>query len=166
MSEVHNLDIKCIVEQERLLRFGSFDEDAAWGLGLRLRELARERSVAVTIEVRLGREQVFLCAMPGTTASNADWARRKRNTAELLGRSSYLAGLEFERDGKSLEGLMGLPTRDYAKHGGAFPIKLTGGLCIGVVTVSGLPERDDHLLIVEVLAELCGITFEQVNFPT
>src|SRR5258706_4850506 len=82
-------DIARIAEQERRLRFASFNEDTAWELGSRLRQLAVERGVAVAIEVRLARETVFFCAMPGTSAANADWARRKRNTAELLSRSSY-----------------------------------------------------------------------------
>uniref|UniRef100_UPI0018EA072A heme-binding protein n=1 Tax=Pelomonas sp. KK5 TaxID=1855730 RepID=UPI0018EA072A len=83
-------------------------------------------------------------------------ARRKRNTVELLGRSSYGIGREHARSGSSLEASMGLPTRDYAKHGGAFPIALADGTVIGVVTVSGLPQREDHAMVVEVLAGLCG----------
>ena len=74
-------DLACIAEQERRLKFDQFNEDTAWELGSRLRSLAGSRGAAVSIEVRLARETVFFCAMAGTAAANADWARRKRKTA-------------------------------------------------------------------------------------
>jgi len=157
-------DIARIALQEQRLRFPAFNEETAWQLGTALRELARSRGVAVTVEIRLARETVFFQAMPGTSASNADWARRKRNTVELLGRSSYGVGREHARDGNSLEASMGLPTRDYANHGGAFPITLADGSRVGVVTVSGLPQRDDHAMVVEALAALCGVPLDDVRF--
>jgi uncharacterized protein (UPF0303 family) len=52
---------------------------------------------------------------------------------------------------------MGLPLRDYADHGGSFPISVKGVGCVGAVTVSGLPQREDHALVVQVLAQMCGV---------
>jgi uncharacterized protein (UPF0303 family) len=147
-------DLEQLADQEGLLRFPRFAEDAAWELGTRLRDAAMARGVAVAIEVRLLRETVFFCAMPGTTPENADWARRKRNTVELLQRSSYVVGLSLKRDGMSLEEKMGLPLRDYASHGGSVPIRVEGVGCVGAVTVSGLPQREDHELVVEALTAL------------
>ena len=46
---------------------------------------------------------------------------------------------------------MGLPDRDYAPHGGSFPLRILGSGCIGSITVSGMPEFDDHEMIVNVL---------------
>jgi uncharacterized protein (UPF0303 family) len=150
-------DLACIAEQERRLRFQHFDEDTAWALGSRLRTLAAARCASVTIEVRLARETVFFCAMPGTAPANADWTRRKRNTTELLARSSYAVGLSLRRDQASLQTSMGLPERDYASHGGSFPILTAGSGCIGSVTVSGLPQRDDHWLVAEALAAMLNV---------
>jgi uncharacterized protein (UPF0303 family) len=155
-------DLARIAEQERRLRLPRLDEEVAWELGSRLRALAAARGVAVTIEVRLARETVFLCAMPGTSAGNADWARRKRNTVELLGRSSYGVGRSLELEGTSLEAKQGLPLRDYASHGGGIPPRVAGGACLGVATVSGLPQRQDHALVVEALAALCGVPLAEV----
>jgi uncharacterized protein (UPF0303 family) len=45
----------------------------------------------------------------------------------------------------------GLELKDYAPHGGCFPILLAGTGCVGTVAVSGLPQREDHALVVEVL---------------
>jgi uncharacterized protein (UPF0303 family) len=45
---------------------------------------------------------------------------------------------------------------DYALAGGGFPIRLEGTGVIGAITVSGLPERDDHCLVVDALCDHLG----------
>jgi uncharacterized protein (UPF0303 family) len=40
---------------------------------------------------------------------------------------------------------------DFAAHGGSFPIHVKGIAVIGAVSVSGLPQRADHELVVEAL---------------
>ena len=150
-------DLERIAEQERRLQFTHFGAAQAWALGAALKAMAESRGVAVAIEIRIARETVFFYAMPGTAPTNADWARRKRNSVELLHKSSYRIGLELQRDGGSLEDRMGLALRDHASHGGSFPLKLAGSGCIGAVTVSGLPQRDDHAMVVEALAALAGV---------
>jgi uncharacterized protein (UPF0303 family) len=101
--------------------------------------------------------------MPGTSPANADWARRKRNVVELLHRPSYAVGLEEARDGRSVLAQMGLADRDFASHGGSFPILVEDVGCIGSVTVSGLPQRDDHGLVVEALATRCGVEVADIR---
>lgn len=155
-------DIAGIAEQERRLVLTHFDADLPWSLGCALKSMADERGLAVTIEVRVARETVFLFAMPGCTPANADWARRKRNTVERLHRSSYRVGCELRRDDTSLEQEMGLRLRDYASHGGSFPLTLAGVGCIGAVTVSGLPQRVDHAIVVEALAALCHVPLAEI----
>src|SRR5260221_12861533 len=150
-------DLARVREQERVLRYTRFDHASAWELGTRLRAAAEAREVSITIEVRLLRETIFFCAMPGTTPENSDWARRKRNTVELLQRSSYGVGLSLKQEGLTLEQKMGLPARDHASHGGSFPIRVDGVGCVGAATVSGLPQREDHELWAAVVAEMCGL---------
>jgi uncharacterized protein (UPF0303 family) len=79
-----------------------------------------------------------------------------------LRRSSYAVGLELEQRKTSLTKQIAVEARDYATHGGCFPITIQGSVCIGTVTVSGLPQRDDHELAVEVLAELLGQPLEEL----
>lgn len=160
MSKLSDTDI--LEGQELRLRFRSFDLGTAWDLGARLRALAEERGLSVLIEVRLGKRTVFLSAMPGTGPDNADWARRKANTVELLERSSYRVGLSTA-GGETIHERMGLALADYATAGGGFPICLVSGLCVGAVVVSGLPQREDHKLVVEVLAEMIGVAIEEVQ---
>lgn len=162
MTTTLDADLRRLAEQEQRLVLPQFDADTAWQIGERLRALARERGVAVTIEIRHGRDTVFLHAMPGTSPANADWARRKRNSVELLQQSSYRIGRALEKEGSTLEAKMGLPLRDHASHGGAVPVRVRGVGCVGVVTVSGLPQRDDHNLVIEVLAPLAGVDLAEV----
>ena len=158
-------DLDRIAEQEARLRLPTWSEAVAWQLGCRLRELALARGQSITIEARLSRETVFLCAMPGTAPTNADWARRKHNTVETLQRSSYAVWLQLALEGgQSLEAKLALPARDHAAAGGCVPIRLAdGGACVGTLTVSGLPQRADHQLVTEVLAEHLGLPFDDIR---
>jgi len=154
-------DLARLELQEQRLQFARFDADTAWTLGLALRDAAKAKGVAVTIEIRIGEHTAFFHAMPGTAPVNADWARRKRNTSELMDESSYRVGRRLALDGGSLEAKLGVATRDYAAHGGAVPLRI-GGTRIGTVTVSGLPQRDDHVMVIEALAALAGVPPDEI----
>ena len=158
-------DLAKIAIQEERLQFQDFDADTAWKLGNRLKANAETRGVAVTIEIRVGKETIFFFAMQGAKPENADWARRKRNVVDLLWRSSYAVGLALQEEQSSLEAKMGLPLRDYTAHGGSFPIRVVGVGTIGTVTVSGLPQRDDHAMLVEELAGMLGVPLSEVALP-
>ncbi|GIG88675.1 heme-degrading domain-containing protein [Plantactinospora endophytica] len=142
-------------EQEERLQFDRFDHDDAWGLGSRLVGLARERGYAVTVDIRLGDQQVFHYALPGTSADNDDWIERKIRVVRRFGHSSYLVGQGYRDAGTTFEERQ--PHLDpalYAAHGGCFPIILRGTGPVGTVTVSGLPQLEDHRLVVEALGLL------------
>lgn len=145
-----------VAAQEAQLRCAPAGADAAWRLGCMLREAALARGAALVIEVRLAGHTVFFCAMPGTVPAHADWVRRKRNTAELQGVSSYAAGLALRSEAGTLQDKFGLPARDYAAYGGSIALRSEDGLVWGCATVSGLPQRDDHELVAEVLQRWIG----------
>ena len=90
-------------------------------------------------------------AMVGATPDNWEWIRRKRNVVLRYHRSSYAIGLKHERAQTTLQSTVGLDLKDYSTHGGSFPINLEGTGCVGAITVSGLPQREDHELVVSVL---------------
>ncbi len=73
--------------------------------------------------------------------------------------------MEAARDGRSVLAEMGLDDRDVAAHGGSFPIIVDGIGVVGVATVSGLPQRQDHELVVEALADLCGADLTGARLP-
>ncbi|AYD01229.1 heme-degrading domain-containing protein [Neorhizobium sp. NCHU2750] len=149
-------DIATIAEQERVLVFDEFNADTAWVVGSRLRAVAAERGLAVAIDITCHSMPMFYCALPGSTADNARWVRRKRNVVMNFFRSSYGIGRQLARDETTVQARYGLADADYATHGGSFPITVSGTGCIGAITVSGLPQREDHNLVVSVLCEILG----------
>ena len=136
---------------ERDLVLTRFTHADAWRLGCLLVELATERSLPITIDVRRGPQQVFHAATEGTTPDNDSWVERKMRVVERFGASSYLMGLRARAKGTTFTAQHELPFQEYAAHGGAFPLRVEDVGVIGVVTVSGLAQRDDHLLVVEAL---------------
>jgi uncharacterized protein (UPF0303 family) len=152
-------DLAAIAVQERELHFSHFDENAAWQLGSRLRDFAAARKLGVAIDVRRFGQPLFYAALAGTSPDNAEWVRRKSNLVARFHRSSYAVGLEM---GPSLFEKYALPVAEYAAHGGSFPIRVQGAGAIGSVTVSGLPQRSDHELVVEGLCAELGKDFAKL----
>ncbi|MFG2137158.1 heme-degrading domain-containing protein [Streptomyces sp. NPDC048650] len=144
-------EVARLVAQEERLQFDAFGNDDAWRLGSLLVELARERRAPVAIEIRRGAQQLFHFALPGTSADNDAWLRRKCAVVERYAESSYLVGARFRAKGRTFEESSRLDADRYAAHGGAFPVRLRGTGVVGVVAVSGLPQGDDHALVVEAL---------------
>ena len=157
------LDLEKALAQETILVFEKFDEDDACQLGLLIRE--RGSSLGpIIVEIRsIANDLLFFAASPGTAPANADWARRKRNLVNQLGVSSYALGAQERLGDKTLE-LMALDPRDHAAHGGCFPIRVKGAGMVGTVTVSGLPQREDHKLAVDCIAEYLGIDLGENSF--
>ena len=152
MNATLNDDLARLAFQEEQLQFDAFTSDTAWQLGVRLKEAVEARGKAAAIEIQLHGFPLFYYAMPGTTPDNSDWIRRKRNVVQRFQKSSYAVRLSLRKKGTTLTSQAGLPLRDHADAGGCFPILLRGTGCVGTIAVSGLPMRDDHNVIVEVLA--------------
>ncbi len=150
-------DLKKIALQESRLQFEHFDVNTAWEIGSRLRQLAELAAFPIVIDVQLHNRQVFFSALPGSAPGNAEWVRRKQNVVLRFHQSSYAVGLGLTRDNMTIE-QHGVATADFAPHGGCFPILLRGTGCVGSIAVSGLPQRQDHELIVAVLSEFLGQT--------
>ncbi len=74
-------------------------------------------------------------------------------------------GRLLEQTGLSFGARYNLPEEDYAAHGGCFPIIVEGTGIVGSVTVSGLPQREDHNLVVEGLCLLTGRDNEALRLP-
>jgi uncharacterized protein (UPF0303 family) len=157
-------DLEKIALQEKHLQFEQFDSGVAWDIGARLKAAAEKRGVAVAIDIQLSGHSLFAYAMPGTTPDNLDWIRRKCNVVNRFQRSSYAIGLKLQRDQTTLQAKLGLDLKDYAPYGGCFPIILQGTGCVGTITVSGLPQRDDHMLVVAVLQDYLRVTGENLAF--
>lgn len=155
-------DLDKIAWQEKRLQFKRFDAETAWAIGCALKAAAEKRHASVAIDIQLNGHTLFSYAMAGTTLDNADWIRRKRNVVLRYHQSSYAIGLRHERAGTTLATKAGLALSDFAAHGGCFPILLEGTGCVGTITVSGLPQRDDHAMVVAALQEYLGLDGEDL----
>ncbi|MFM0336428.1 heme-degrading domain-containing protein [Paraburkholderia fungorum] len=155
-------DLQVIVAQEKALVFPHFDADRAWQVGAYLHEVAKARGIAVAIDVRTFGQPLFFSLLDGATPDNVDWVRRKSNTVAHLRRSSYAIGLKMQQASSTLADKHALPATEYASHGGAFPLTVAGAGVIGSITVSGLPQRADHELVVEALCAHLGQDYSKL----
>ncbi len=156
-------DLARIAFQEKQLQFASFNEETAWRLGSYIRDVAVARELSLVVDVRRFGQPLFYAALPGTTPDNVEWVRRKGNVVARFHRSSYAIGREMAEKNSNISDRYGLPVSDYATHGGSFPIRVSGAGVIGSITVSGLPEREDHQLAVEALCVELGKPFESLR---
>lgn len=150
-------DLPIIEAQEAALHWPAFNALVAWQLGSLMRDLLLARNAGGTVEIDLAGQVLFACVTPGATPGQADWIRRKRNTVRRFSRSSYWIGRTLERDGETLPSRHGLELRDFAAHGGGFPLIVRGTGCVGAIVVSGLPQRDDHSLVVSAISQVLGV---------
>lgn len=158
-----NEDLERIGLQERELVLPRLDAGIVWQIGSRLRAMAEERGLAVVIDIRRFGQPLFYVAMDGTTPDNAEWVRRKSNVVARFHSSSYVAALREKLKGTTIYETQGLPLADYATHGGSFALKVAGAGVVGSITVSGLPMRQDHELVVEALCAVLGRSYEELK---
>jgi uncharacterized protein (UPF0303 family) len=143
--------------QEEQLVFTGFSNADAWRLGSAMVTAAIERALPVTIDIRRHGQQLFHVALPGTTAENDSWIERKVNVVNRFAAASYLVGRRLGARGVALDEELGVEPRLFAAHGGAFPIRIRDVGVVGTVTVSGLPQADDHAFVTELLGDVRGI---------
>ena len=159
-------DLERVALQERELVLPRLDAQVAWELGTRLRTLAVERKLALVIDVRRFGQPLFYAALDGATPDNAEWVRRKSNVVARFHRSSYGVAMSQLQKNTTLLERYGLPVADYAAAGGSFPLAVAGAGVVGSVTVSGLPQRSDHELVVEALCSVLGRDFVELRLAS
>ena len=145
------MDIASLEAEAARLILPRFDEATALQLGQTMLELAK--GLPVVINIRNANRTFFHAALPGSEANEQNWVRRKGNTALMTGCASMLVGLRNVERKRSLQ-TDGLAEADYTDHGGAVPIRVTGVGMVAVAAVSGLPQVEDHRLVVKAIEAL------------
>lgn len=158
-------DIETIKRQEAALVFTAFDEAVAFKIGSAIRDRALAENMPIIVDIRTFDRPLFYAAMPGSNASNPDWARRKINVVKRYLRSTYRMVLEQQRPDRSFKPGEGLDVADYVLAGGGFPITVKGAGVIGAITVSGLPERDDHGVVVDAICSYLRLDAAKLALP-
>ncbi|MFT8737309.1 MAG: heme-degrading domain-containing protein [Zymomonas mobilis] len=156
-------DIAAVKEQEKRLILSEFNEDIAWKLGAYIRNIAADKSYPIAITVARFNQPLFYSAMPNSSPDNKNWLRRKAATVAHYFTSSYAVGLKLKKKGENSLSRYGLDDKDYATHGGAFPIRVEKAGIVGYIAVSGLDQREDHELVVQALAAQIGLDPEKTS---
>jgi endoglucanase len=149
--------LAAIARQEQVLQFDAFSSDTALEIGLKLIAMARARKQSVAVNITRNGSLLFYHGMNGTSLEHADWIRRKSNLVNRNGHSSFYIHTEVKNNGGDYDAIPTLDARDYAAHGGAFPLTIRGSGMVGTITVSGLPGAEDHALVVAALKSYLGI---------
>jgi uncharacterized protein (UPF0303 family) len=149
--------IELMTNQEKALVFPHFNRRDGWDLGHVFAELIAEKNLPAPVCIRLPSGLiVFQWAGEGTNPDNEYWMIRKFRLVRDLEQSTLLSAAWFRKKGETLES-RGLDPRRYAAAGGGFPIRVEGSGLAGVVTVSGLPQLEDHALLVEGIGRYLGL---------
>jgi uncharacterized protein (UPF0303 family) len=137
------------------LELPRFDEATALRLGQILVDLALARKLPVVVDIRTADRTLFHAGLPGSAPLNDLWARRKSNTALMFQLPSLLVAARNNAKDENLD-KHGLTGPDYADSGGAVPIRVAGVGVVAVATVSGLPQVEDHKLVVHAIKALAA----------
>jgi uncharacterized protein (UPF0303 family) len=142
-----------LAAEEREIQFSSFTNDDAWELGSALVATGREAGAPIAIEISRNHQRLFHAALAGATPDNASWIERKTRVVHRFGHSSLYVGQASRERGSTFEDEFGLDPQLYAAHGGAFPVIVRNVGPVGAVVVSGLPQVDDHRMVVAALRQ-------------
>jgi uncharacterized protein (UPF0303 family) len=149
--------MEALLKQEQALILPGFDEVTAYDVGSALRAAGLARHAPIVIDIRTAARRLYYTALPGASADNEEWARRKANVVLRCQMSSMRMGLILESKKRPQWPDAALDPKDFAVHGGSFPVRVTGVGVIGAIAVSGLTSREDHDMIVAVLAKRLGL---------
>jgi uncharacterized protein (UPF0303 family) len=145
------LTLADLAAEEEELRLAGFTNDDAWALGSALVDTARREGAPVAIGITRNGQRLFHAALPGSSPDNDAWIERKTRVVDRFGHSSLYMGQLARDAGTTVEEMFGLDPRLFAAHGGAFPILVRSVGPVGVVVVSGLPQIEDHRMVVAAL---------------
>lgn len=143
-----------LAAEEAELQLARFTNGDAWALGSALVARGQAGRLPVAVEVQRNGHQLFHAALTGATPDNDTWIARKAATVQRFGHSSLYVGQRSREAGTTFEDEFGLDPARYVAHGGGFPLLVRDVGPVGVVVVSGLPQVEDHRMVVSALREL------------
>ncbi|RLP91409.1 MULTISPECIES: heme-degrading domain-containing protein [unclassified Micromonospora] len=143
-----------LLREESELELAGLSETDAYQLGTLAVAAASEQRLPIAVGVWRAGRQLFHSGLPGSTADNDVWLRRKGRVVTRFEHSSlYVARLCQEKQ-TTLAEKYGLPASRYAAAGGAVPLRVRGTGVVGWMGVSGLPQLDDHRFVVDILRKI------------
>ena len=162
MADV-DIPLTDLTAEEEELQLASFTNDDAWTLGSALVSAARREQAPVAIDIPRNGHQLFHAALPGATPDNDSWIERKSRVVHRFGHSSLYMRQLCSAEGTTLEEKFKARSARVRRPQGAVPIVVRSVGPVGVVVVSGLPQVDDHRMVVAALRALLAAQREQAT---
>ena len=152
---------KQLLDEEQILKLPSLSNNDAIEIGQIAVTLGSQRKLPIAIEVRISEWIVFHASREGSKPENDWWINRKVAVVMLNQHSTMFERVSAEERGVDWHKENGVTDETHAIHGGALPL-ITGEGFKGVLIISGLPQVEDHLLAIEVLAEFLACKGESL----
>jgi uncharacterized protein (UPF0303 family) len=143
---------KQLLDEEQILKLPSLTNNDAIEIGQIAVTLGSQRKLPIAIEVRIAEWIIFHASLEGSKPENDWWINRKVAVVMLNQHSTMFERVSAEELGVDWHRENGVTDETHAIHGGAIPLITDDGFK-GILTISGLPQVEDHLLAVEVLTE-------------
>lgn len=147
-----------LLAEEKRLVFDRFDNNTAIALGTKILERARANKQAIVVDISRGEQRLFYAALEGTSADNEYWVAGKIAVVRRFGHSSFYIGQRARIRGVDFAANALVDKERFRAHGGSFPIIVSNVGVVGTATVSGLPQAEDHALVVSVIEEFLAET--------
>lgn len=142
-----------LARESATLMLPSLTQSEALELGEIAVAIGKARSLPIAVEVRLKDWTVYHASLPGSSPENDRWIARKARVVLATGQSTMFERVLAEEQGIDWYVSKNLPEETHAIHGGGLALNVKGLGFVGVLLISGLPQVEDHLFGVEVLAE-------------
>ena len=151
------MDTSVLHSRELRLALPRFNDSIALKLGLIALRQAGKGALPFVVDIRTPNRILVRAALPGTTPLHDGWLERMAATAFAFDMSSLRVRHMLRERGESLA-THGFAAEDHATRGGACPIRVRGTGIVGLITISGLSDAEDHdraeLALKTLLAEM------------
>jgi uncharacterized protein (UPF0303 family) len=152
---------KGLLKEEKILKISSLTNTDAIEIGEIATTLGNQRKVPIAIQVRIGDWIVFHASLEGSKPENDRWINRKVAVVMLKQHSTMYERVSAEERGVDWHKENNVQDETHAIHGGALPLITDEGFR-GILSISGLPQVEDHLFAVEVLTEFLARKGEEL----
>ena len=144
----NNVEKQSIIKQ---IELDSFSNRTAFEMASKIIELAKNRNQNIAVEIMRLNHTIFLYVDDNLPADKHNWLRRKANVAKRFEESSLSVKNDLKEGNMTLDKTFGLDEKDFIAKGGSIPIFIKNVGMVGVITVSGLHDEEDHKIIIDAL---------------
>lgn len=133
------------------IQLKSFSNSIALEMGIKIIRHAEANGKSIAVSIDRLNHTVFRYLGNNQSEDKHDWLRRKANVSVRFEESSMAVKEALLKGGMTLAETFGLDNADYIAKGGAIPLTVENAGMVGIVTVSGLSDIEDHQIILDAL---------------